>query len=50
MIKTWPILSVSLVRDDDAAVRKVARRILATSDPLAAIAEAEHVLQGDLNR
>ena len=39
---------VSLVRDDDAAVRKVARSILATIDPLAAIAEAEHVLQGDL--
>jgi quinoprotein glucose dehydrogenase len=37
----------SLVRDDDAAVRKVARRILATIEPLAAIAESEYVLQGD---
>ena len=36
-----------LVRDDDAAVRKVARSILATSDPVAAIEEAEYVLQGD---
>lgn len=37
----------SLVRDDDAAVRKVARSILATSDPVAATEEAEYVLQGD---
>ncbi len=35
-----------LVRDDDAEVRKIARSILATSDPIAAIEEAEHVLQG----
>ena len=37
----------ALVRDGNAAVRKVARTILATIDPAEAVAEAEYVLQGD---
>ena len=37
----------ALVRDGSAAVRKVARTILATIDPAEAVAEAEYVLQGD---
>ena len=37
----------SLVHDDDTEVRKIARSILATVDPLAAIEEAEYVLQGE---
>ena len=43
-LKSW---IAALVRDGNAAVRKVARTILATMNPAEAVAEAESVLQGD---
>ena len=43
-LKSW---IGALVRDGNAAVRKVARTILATMNPAKAVAEAEYVLQGD---